>query len=110
MDSRPADSPDPSEPPITAEPPITMEEPIPVSSGSSSTLPPDDVEAIDPHATATGIDDPADDADQRGFARPVGPEQGKDLALVDLQIDLLERWMPRRVGLGEVLDGDHGLH
>ncbi|MFP6895722.1 MAG: AAA family ATPase [Roseibacillus sp.] len=47
MDSRPADSPDPSEPPITAEPPITMEEPIPVSSGSSSTLPPDDVEAID---------------------------------------------------------------
>jgi MoxR-like ATPase len=56
MDSHPADSPssNDSEPPITAEdpiasePPITAEEPIPVTTGGNpTTLPPDDVAAID---------------------------------------------------------------
>jgi hypothetical protein len=38
-----------------------------------------------------GCDDAADDADQRGLAGAVGAEQSENLALLDLQVDTLER-------------------
>ena len=66
--------------------------------------------AVDHYAAAAGVDDAADDADQRGLAGAVGSEQGKDLALADLEVDAFERGMSGRVGLGELLDGDHWVH
>jgi len=70
----------------------------------------DDVVAVDQYATAAGIDDAADDADQRGLAGAVGAEQGEDLALADVEVDALERRVAGSVSLGELLDGDHWLH
>ena len=48
---------------------------------------------------AARLDDAADDADQRGLAGAVRPEQGEDLAAPDLQVDALERLEARGVGL-----------
>ena len=56
-----------------------------------------------------GVDDAADDVDQRGLSSPVGTQQGEDFALADLQIDILEGPKPAVVGLGEPLDGYDGL-
>ncbi|MNJ62054.1 hypothetical protein D3C77_578750 [compost metagenome] len=70
----------------------------------------DDVVAIDQHPSATRIDDAADDADQRGLAGTIGPQQGEDLALADLQVDLLERRVTGGIGLGESFDGNDGKH
>ena len=50
---------------------------------------------------AAGVDDAADDADQRGLAGAVGAEQREDLAAADLEVDVLQRLEARRVGLGK---------
>ena len=47
-----------------------------------------------------GVDDAADDADQRRLAGAVGAEQREDLAAPDLEVDVLERLEARGVGLG----------
>jgi hypothetical protein len=45
----------------------------------------DDVVAVDRTRARAGIDDAADDADQRGLAGAVGAEQGEDLAAADVR-------------------------
>src|SRR5205823_1710316 len=56
------------------------------------------------------VDDAADDADQRRLAGAVGPKQREDLALSDLQADVLQRLETRCVGLGEVGNAENRLH
>jgi len=51
-----------------------------------------------------GRHDSADRIDQRGLARAIGAEQGEDLALVDVEIDGLQRLQPALVGLAEAAD------
>jgi hypothetical protein len=46
--------------------------------------------AVDGDRAGAGIDDAADDVDQRRLAGPVGPEQGEDLAAANVQVDALE--------------------
>jgi hypothetical protein len=65
-----------------------------------------------PGPCPAGIDDAADDADQRGLAGPVGTQQGEDLALLDVQIDPLEGLMAGRIGLCQTryrYDGSHAV-
>jgi hypothetical protein len=57
---------------------------------------------VDRHGAGAGGDDAAYDADQRGLAGAVGAQQREDLALADLEIDVLERLQTRGVGLGQV--------
>jgi hypothetical protein len=55
-------------------------------------------------------DDATDGVDQRGLARAIGAEQGEDLALTDIEIDVLERLEPALVGLAEAPDRQNGWH
>jgi hypothetical protein len=71
---------------------------------------PDDVVAVDRHGAGTGIDDAADDADQRRLAGAVRAEQAENLALADLQVDIFKRLKTRGVGLGKIGNGNDGLH
>src|SRR5471032_3632781 len=64
----------------------------------------DDVMAIDRYAALTRIGDAADDADQRGLAGAVRPQQREDLAAVDIQIDAIQRLETGAVGLGQIGD------
>ena len=59
---------------------------------------------------ALGIDDAADDADQRGLAGAIGAQQRKDLATADVKVDAFQRLEAGAIGLGEVCDGDDGGH
>src|SRR5579875_79114 len=70
----------------------------------------DDVISADRDAAARRIDDAADDADQRGLAGAVRTEQREYLAVLDVEIDVLERLETARIGLAEVPDGDDGGH
>src|SRR4051812_47640848 len=68
------------------------------------------VMARDRHGAGGGVDEAADDADQRGLARAVRTEQREDLAAVDVEIDALERLKAGRIGLREIGDGKDGIH
>ena len=57
-----------------------------------------------------GVDDAADDVDQRRLAGAVRAEQREDLAAADLEIDVLERLEARGIGLRQIGDGDDGRH
>ena len=46
--------------------------------------------AIHQDAAFTGRNDAADDVDESGLARAIGPQQRQDLALADIQVDVLE--------------------
>ena len=46
------------------------------------------IKAIDGYRTRTGLHDAAYHTDQRCFAGTVRAQQGKDLALLDLKIDV----------------------
>ena len=70
----------------------------------------DVVVAVHRHRAGGRIDDAADDADQRGLAGAVRPEQRENLAAPDLQVDALQRLEARGVGLRKISDGDDGLH
>jgi hypothetical protein len=50
---------------------------------------PDDVVAVDRHAAFAGIEDAANDADQRRLARAVRSQQREDLASSDVEVDAL---------------------
>ena len=65
-----------------------------------------DVVAVDGDRARARRDDAADDADQRRLAGAVGAEQSEDLALLDLEVDRLQRLERRCIGLGQALDGD----
>ena len=41
-----------------------------------------------------GVDDAADDADERGLAGAVGAEQREDLAALDIEVTVLSAWKP----------------
>ncbi len=51
----------------------------------------DDVMTVHRHGARGRLHDPADDVDQRRLAGAVGAEQRKNLAVADVQIDVLER-------------------
>ncbi|KAG0162825.1 hypothetical protein DFQ28_010287 [Apophysomyces sp. BC1034] len=59
----------------------------------------DDVVAVDAHTSRARIDDPTDDADQRRLARAVRPQQRKNLAALDVQVDLVQRPEAGRIRL-----------
>ncbi len=69
--------------------------------------PGDYVVAVDEHLTTAGVDDAADDIDQRGLAGTVRAEQPEDLALVDLEVNVLEGLEATGIGLGQTLYRDH---
>src|SRR5438445_13531894 len=58
-----------------------------------------DVVTADGDLAFTGIGYAADDADQRGLAGAVRPQQRKDLAANDIEIDVLQRLEAGAVGL-----------
>ncbi len=63
----------------------------------------DDVVTIDrERCPALGIDDSADDADQRRLACAIGTEQRKNLSAANVQVDALERFEAGGVGLREI--------
>src|SRR5262249_2586658 len=57
-----------------------------------------------------GIDDPAHDADQRGLAGGVGPEEREDLAAANVQVDVFEGLESGRIDFGKIGNGDDRLH
>ena len=66
----------------------------------------DHVDAADEGAPAGGDHARREHAGGRGLARAVGPEQAEDLALVHLEVELVDRLEPTRVHLGELLGAD----
>ncbi len=70
---------------------------------------PDDVVAVRKDDPRRGIDDAADDADQRRLARAVWPEQGEDLALADLQVHAFQCVKSRGIDFRELRDRDDRL-
>ena len=69
---------------------------------------PVDVMAVDRDTALAQIGDAADDADQRGLAGAVRPEQGEDLAAPDVEIDVFQRLEAGAIGLGKVCNGYDG--
>ena len=69
-----------------------------------------DVAAVDRHRARRGIDDAADDGDERRLAGAVGAEQREDLAAADVEVDILQGLEARSVRLRQVFDGDDGCH
>ncbi len=65
--------------------------------------------AVHDDFAGAGIDDAADDADERGLAGAVGSEQRKDLAAPDLQVHVVECLEARCVALGKAGDGNDGI-
>ena len=49
------------------------------------------VVVIPPHFTGGGTEQPADRSEKRGFAGPVGADEGNDLAAIDVQRDAVQR-------------------
>ena len=70
----------------------------------------EDVVAADGDRAGRRRHDPADDADQRGLAGAVRPEQRENLALVDVEIDALECLEPGSIGLGKVRNRNDRRH
>jgi hypothetical protein len=69
-----------------------------------------DVEAVGGNGAGRRPHQTADDADQRGLAGPVRPQQRKDLAVANLQTDVLESPEAGGVGLGKVCNGNDRRH
>ena len=65
---------------------------------------------IDGDAAGAEVGDAADDADQRGLAGAVRPQQRKNLAAADLQIDVVQRLEPGAIGFGQICNGYDGRH
>jgi len=78
--------------------------------GSGRAVIANDVVSVRQDGSLRRIDDPADDADERGFPRAVGAEEREDLALADFQVDVLQRLEAGGVGLGQIGNADDGLH
>ena len=70
----------------------------------------DDVVTVGDDRSGGEIHGSAHDADQRGFSRSVRSEQREDFAALDLEVDVLQRLMTRRVSLRQLLDRDDRLH
>ena len=57
-----------------------------------------------------GPDQAADHPDQGGLARPVRPEKRENLALLNVEVDVLERLESAGVGLGQMRNRNDRLH
>src|SRR5688500_894649 len=69
-----------------------------------------DVVAVDGDRAAGRGDDAADDADHRRLAGAVGAQQCEDLAVLDFEVERLERLQPRRISLAQALDRNGRHH
>ena len=69
-----------------------------------------DIMTVDHRGAGTGVDNPADDRDQRGFTSAIGTEQGQDFTGRYLQIHILEGVVTTGVGLGQVRYRNDGSH
>ena len=78
--------------------------------GSRRAVVANDVVSVRQDGSLRRVDDPADDADEGRLARAIGSQQREDLALADLQVDVLQRLEARSVGLGEIGNADDRLH
>src|SRR6266852_1547513 len=67
-----------------------------------------DIVAIDGDVAFARIGDAADDADQRGLAGAVRPEQRKNLAALDFQVDAIQRLEAGAIDLRQIGDGNDG--
>src|ERR1700692_3795869 len=65
---------------------------------------------IDAHRAFRGIHDAAHNADQRGFAGAVRPEQCEDFATPDPERDVFQRLEAGRIALRQIRDFDDVLH
>src|SRR5262249_23944401 len=70
----------------------------------------DDVMAADRDTARGRVGDAANSADQRGLAGAVRPEQCKNLAASDVEIDVVQRLEAGAVDLREIRDGNDGRH
>src|SRR5258705_3483856 len=66
--------------------------------------------AVDSDAAFAEIGDTADDADQRGLAGAVRPQQRKDLAAADFQVDVVKRLETGAIGFRQICNGYDGGH
>src|SRR5690606_19745791 len=69
-----------------------------------------DVMAVGQHLARCRIDQPANGADQGGFAGTVRAEQGKDLATTNIQRHVLQCLETAVIDLAEIADGDDRIH
>ena len=69
-----------------------------------------DVVPVGQHDALGRVDDAADDADERRLAGAVRTEKRKNLALPNLQIDVVESAEAGFVGFGEIRDGNDRSH
>src|SRR6185503_1905920 len=60
----------------------------------------EDVVAVRDDRSLGGVDDSADDVDERRLTGAIGTEQSKDFALLDLEIDLLQSLKARCIRFG----------
>src|SRR6185437_10753186 len=65
---------------------------------------------IDHHPPGGRAHDATDDADERGLARAIRPEQGEDLTAADGEVDLLQRREARGVLFRQPADLDDAFH
>src|SRR5205085_1565689 len=70
----------------------------------------EDVVTADRHRAGARRDDTADDVDERGLAGAIRAEQRENLALADLEVDVLQRVQARGVTLLEPGDGNNRRH
>src|SRR5262249_3115357 len=68
-----------------------------------------DVVAEHAHLTRGLAHERGNDADQRGLARAVRPEQREEIALLDVEVDAFQRLHTILIGLDEPADGQ-GIH
>src|SRR6266481_2424251 len=69
-----------------------------------------DIVTVNEHRTGSRCHDSTDDTDQGGLPRAIRPEQREDFAPADFEIDALQRLKARRIGFGQLRDGDHRWH
>ena len=69
----------------------------------------DDVDAADPRGAAVGLEDGAEDVEQRRLAGAVRPEQREQLVAADREADIVERERAA-VALAHALDHDLRCH
>ena len=71
---------------------------------------PGDVITINDDLAFARIDNTANNADQRGLAGTIWPQQRKYLAVTDIQIDIRQCPLPGSIDLGKISDRNYRLH
>src|SRR5690242_11454678 len=68
-----------------------------------------DIEAPDDNFAGAFHHEPSKDVDERRLAGPVGSEESEDLPARNLEADIVQRNLPARISLRQVLDADRRL-